>query len=122
MAGSACDVLIVEDDPAVAQAIRDGIVVSGHTVCGIAGTAEQAIAMMRLCRPRLAVIDVELGGDCDGLEVARRLLAIAPLGVMFVTGHPERVQTADIGHAWMPKPYRLLDLINALEVVNAVSE
>ena len=121
MAGPACDVLIVEDDLAVAEAIRDGIVVSGHTVCGLASTPEQAIALMRLCRPRLAVIDVELGGDCDGLEVARRLLAIAPVGIMFVTGHPERVQSADVGHAWMPKPYRLLDLINALEVVNAVS-
>jgi DNA-binding response OmpR family regulator len=122
MATPSCDVLIVEDDPLVAGAIRDGIVVSGHIVCGIAATAEQAIALMRICRPRLAVIDVELGDDCDGLEVARRLLAIGPIGVMFVTGHPEKVQSADIGHAWMPKPYRLLDLINALEVVNAVSE
>ncbi|MBV8166426.1 MAG: response regulator [Alphaproteobacteria bacterium] len=121
MAGPARDVLIVEDDLAVAEAIRDGIVVSGHTVCGIATTAEQAIALMRLCRPRLAVIDVDLGGGCDGLEVARRLLAIAPVGVMFVTGHPEKVRSADVGHAWMPKPYRLLDLINALEVVTALS-
>lgn len=122
MAGPSCDVLIVEDDPLVANAIRDGIVVSGHTVCGIADTADRAVALMRLCRPRLAVIDVELADASDGLEVARRLLAIAPIGIMFVTGHPEKVRTADIGHAWMPKPYRLLDLINALEVVTAVSE
>src|SRR4051812_1919156 len=122
MAGPACDVLIVEDDPAGADAICDGIVVSGHTVCGIARTPEHAVALMRLSRPRLAVIDVELGGECDGVEVARRLLAVAPLGVMFVTGHPEKLRSADVGHAWMPKPYRLLDLINALEVVSAVSQ
>src|SRR3954469_23266511 len=104
MATPSCDVLIVEDDPLVANAIRDGIRVSGHTVCGIAATADQAVALMRLCRPRLAGIDVELGDAFDGLEVARRLLAIAPIGIMFVTGHPEKVQSAEIGHAWMPKP------------------
>jgi len=116
-----CEVLIVEDDQLVAEAIADGVRLVGHEVCGIAATAERALVLARLTRPRLAIIDVDLGAGRDGIELARKLSAIAPVGILFITGYPERIDRADIGHAWMPKPYRVLDLINALEVVRRVS-
>lgn len=115
-------VLIVEDDRAVAEAIQDGVQLASHEVCGIAGTFEQAVALARLTRPDLAIIDVELGGGPDGIEIARRLAKMTKLAVMFMTGYPNRLRSVDIGHAWMAKPYRVLDLINALEAVYAVAE
>ena len=36
-------------------------------------------------------------------------------------GAASRVRTAPVGHAWLSKPYRVLDLINALRVVQQVS-
>ncbi len=115
------DVLIVDDNLPVAEAIADGVRLAGYAVCGIATNIEEALALARRHRPRLAVVDVDLGGD-DGVAAARALLALHPMGIIFVTGYPDRVRSADIGHAWMEKPYRVLDLINALEVVAAVSE
>jgi DNA-binding response OmpR family regulator len=117
-----CDVLIVEDDPLVAEAIADSVRLAGYTVSGIAPTVGQALSLTRLTRPKLAVIDVDLGTGRDGIDLARQMLKVHELGIIFVTGNPDTVSTTDVGHAWMPKPYRVLDLINALEVVRCVNE
>jgi DNA-binding response OmpR family regulator len=122
MDGETYDVLIVEDDPLVADALEAGVMVAGYGVCGTASDADSAVDKMALHRPQLAIIDVDLGAGGDGVEAARRMLAVAPIGIMFVTGYPDRARAADVGDAWMPKPLRVLDLINALEVLKAVSE
>jgi DNA-binding response OmpR family regulator len=109
-------------DRLVAQAIESGVLVAGYDVCGIAATAEEALALTARHRPRLAVIDVDLGSGRDGVALARKMLSLGPVGIMFVTGFPDKARTVDVGHAWMPKPYRVLDLINALDVVKAMRE
>ena len=101
--------------------IADGVRLIGYTVSGIAPTVAQALALTRLTRPRLAIIDVDLGTGRDGIDLAEKMLAMGRLGVLFVTGHPDKVSARDVGHAWMGKPYRLLDLINGLEVVRCLS-
>lgn len=115
-------VLIVEDDRRVAEAIRDSVKVAGYEVCGIAGTIQQAVSLTRLTRPDLAIIDVDLGEGPDGIELARRLTKITALAIMFLTGDSNRLKEIDVGHAWMGKPYRALDLINALDVVYSIAE
>ena len=122
MARYDCDVVIVEDDPQVADGIRDGVRVAGYTVAGVAADGDTAVDLVRQRRPRLAIIDVDLGSAESGIAVARRLLEVGSLGIVYVTGYPDQVARADVGHAWMPKPYRLLDLINALQVVDALSQ
>src|SRR5262249_53739670 len=117
-----CDVVIVEDDPQVADGISDGVRVAGYTVAGVAADGDAALDLVRQRRPRLAIIDVDLGTAESGIQVARRLLEAGPLGIVYITGYPDQVAHADVGHAWMPKPYRLLDLINALKVVDALSQ
>src|SRR5258706_3127766 len=116
------DVLIVDDNEIVAQAIADGVRLAGYDVCGVASTVEHAVALMRNGRARLALVDVDLGGGDDGIEAARQLLAIGPVTIIFVTGYPDRIRQTDVGMAWLEKPYRVLDLINALEIVSPVSE
>ena len=115
------DVLIVEDDASVAQAIADGVRLAGYTVCAICATGAEAVDWMQRRRPSLAIVDVELDEDMSGVEAAREMQRIGPVGILFVTGFPDTVRTAGVGHAWMPKPYRVLDLINGLEVVRSIS-
>src|SRR5581483_9185937 len=121
MGAAGSNVLIVDDHDLVAQALADGVRLAGYGVCGIAATAAAALELMRRHRPSLAVVDVNLEREGSGVELARRLTAIAPLGIIYVTGYPEQVETADVGHAWLVKPYRVLDLINGLRVVEALS-
>jgi DNA-binding response OmpR family regulator len=116
------DVLIVDDDDLVAEAIADGVRLAGYTVCGVAASLEAAIDLMARHRPRLALVDVDLGDGQDGVDVARQLAAIAPITIIFVTGFPDKIRQTDVAVAWMEKPYRVLDLINALEIVSATTE
>ena len=120
--GRGLDVLIVDDDEEVADTIAHGVRLAGYRVCGIAPTADRALELARDGRPDIAIIDIDLGADRDGLEVARSLLAMGSIGVMFVTGYPERIERSDVGHAWLAKPYRVLDLINGLDVVRSASQ
>jgi two-component system, response regulator PdtaR len=122
MASADRDVLIVDDDDIVAEAIADGVRLLGYTVCGIADNFEKALELTRTHRPRFAVVDVDLGGHDDGIEAAREMQKVGPIGIMFITGFPDKVRAAHVGHAWLEKPYRVLDLITGLEVVRAMSE
>jgi DNA-binding response OmpR family regulator len=106
----------------VAEAIADGVRLLGYTVCGIADNFEQALELARTHRPRFAVVDVDLGGHDDGIEAAREMQKVGPVGIMFLTGYPDKLRAAGVGHAWLEKPYRVLDLITGLEVVRQVSE
>ena len=115
-------VLIVEDDDLAADAVRDGLKLAGYAVCGVARSVDDTIALVRAHRPRLAVVDIDLGDGGSGIEAARQALRMSPIGIVYITGRPDMVGRTDVGHAWMLKPHRLLDLINALGVVRAVSE
>jgi DNA-binding response OmpR family regulator len=116
------DVLIVDDDRIVAEAIADGVRLAGYRVCGVTSTVDQAVEVMRQHQPRVALVDVDLGRGRDGITAAREMLDIGPVTVIFVTGYPDRLSRVDIGAAWLEKPYRVLDLINALEIITALTE
>jgi CheY-like chemotaxis protein len=122
MARSDLDVLIVDDNWAVAEAIADGVRLAGYTVCGVATDVSQALELASRRRPRLALVDVDLGSGDDGIEAARKMLELGPVTIIFVTGYPDKIRETDVGTAWLEKPYRVLDLINALEIVSAASE
>lgn len=115
-------VLIVEDDEAISHPLQYGVRVAGYTVSGVAATVERALALARERHPRYAIIDVNLGEGGSGVEVAREIVNSGTVGIVYLTGYPDRLRDAGVGDAWMPKPYRLLDLLNALEVVRAISE
>jgi DNA-binding response OmpR family regulator len=114
-------VLIVEDDLLIAETLRDGVRLSGYRCCGIARDLDQALSLARETRPDLAIIDINLGAPPDGIAVARRLLEIGPIAILFLTGDSRKLDGIDIGHAWMGKPYRVLDMINALTAIHSVA-
>src|SRR3954469_15609539 len=107
MAQADLDVLIVDDDDLVAAAIADGVRLAGYTVCGVAASGAEALELMRQHRPRLALVDIDLGDGQDGVDAARELAGVAPLTVIFVTGYPDKMRQIDtgVGVAWMEKPY-----------------
>jgi CheY-like chemotaxis protein len=112
--------LIVEDDAQVGSTLADTLRAAGHTVCGVARTTTDAIVMTRLHRPSIAIVDLRLG-DGDGVEIARQLLRMSGVGILFLTGYPDDLQRrADVGHAWMQKPYAPGDLTRGVELVAAM--
>lgn len=112
-------VLIVEDQLMIADMTEACLVNNGYQVCGIARTVSEGVALGILHKPDLALIDLRLADGGLGTEVAAKLTCLPGLGVLYVTGNmAEVILTADHGHACLKKPYQVVDLILALEIVD----
>jgi len=62
-----CKVLILEDDVLVAWSLREVLSLTGYEVTGIAATVNDALCLAENTRPDLAVVDVRLAGNRDGI-------------------------------------------------------
>jgi DNA-binding response OmpR family regulator len=111
-------VLIAEDDLMIADMIEEVLVAHGYEVCGIARTVAQAVALSRLRKPDLAVIDLRLADGRLGTEIAAQLGAFGRPGILYATGNiAQVVLTGADGDACLVKPYRTADLLRSLEIV-----
>jgi CheY-like chemotaxis protein len=53
-------ILVVDDDQAVAESIRDGLLASGYQVPALAATKAEAIRLAGQLRPGLVLMDIIL--------------------------------------------------------------
>ena len=79
-------VLIVEDDGMVALAMQDVLSLVGFNVVSVAASVSDALCQAEITRPEIAVFDVKLAGNRDGIEGARVLRGMFNIPVVFVTG------------------------------------
>jgi DNA-binding response OmpR family regulator len=106
-------VLVVEDDPTVAEVVvtylrRDGFETE-HAADGLT-----ALEMAAAHRPDLVVLDLMLPG-LDGLEVCRRLQADGPIAVIMLTAlgsENDRVLGLEVGaDDYVTKPFSPRELV-----------
>lgn len=116
-------VLIAEDQLLIADLLEDILVASGYEVCGIARTVEEGIALGKLHKPDLAVLDVRLAKGGRGSDIARLINADRKIGVLYATGDDARhsALTRADGEAAISKPYRPDDVIRALEIIQELN-
>ncbi len=67
----AARILVVDDEPNIAELLSAALTFEGYQV-GVAATGAEAIEQVRAFRPHLVMLDVMLP-DFDGNEVCRRL-------------------------------------------------
>lgn len=84
-------VLLVEDEALVLMQMEALVEDAGHRVVGTAMRCREAIDLAHVLRPDLAFVDVRLGDGDSGLVVARALLEMADVMVVFVTANPLRL-------------------------------
>ncbi|MEP7055695.1 MAG: response regulator transcription factor [Actinomycetota bacterium] len=104
---TAPQVLVVDDDPTVAEVVSRYLQKAGYAVtCCADGLSALAAAARN--PPDLVVLDLMLPG-IDGLEVCRRLRAIAPIPVIMLTARGEetdRIAGLEIGaDDYVTKPF-----------------
>jgi two-component system NtrC family sensor kinase len=121
IAGAA--VLVVEDEPALAAAVAEALTDAGYRV-DCAGDGQEALEHIRSKVFDLVVCDLKMP-RLDGPSFYRVLAQIKPKlarHVLFVTGDVAGTETErfliEAGCRWLPKPFRLNDLLRvASEVV-----
>ena len=116
---SAVRVLVVEDDPSVAEVVaryleRDGFMVTR------ASDGREALGRAVAETPDLVVLDLSLPG-VDGLEVLRRLRALGPVPVVILTARGEeidRIQGLELGaDDYVVKPFSPRELVARVRAV-----
>jgi DNA-binding response OmpR family regulator len=115
-------VLIAEDELMIADLLEETLIMSGYEVCGIARTVDEAVALAKLHKPDLAVLDVRLAQGDRGPEIARQLSGRGTLGILYATGEDARHSTLTLadGSASIAKPYRVEDVVDALVIVREI--
>lgn len=92
----------MEDEAIVAADLQDRLTRLGYAVCGVAASGEQAIALAREHRPRLALMDIQLHGAIDGIQVAQTLRAELDVAVIFLSANSDE---AMLRRARLAGPY-----------------
>jgi len=81
------DILIVEDEELYADQLQLLIRRIGHHPCAVAESAEEALKKFEMHQIDLAIIDINLKGEMDGLELGKWLRRLSQLPVIFITSH-----------------------------------
>lgn len=83
-------VLVIEDEPAIADDIESIVTAMGHSVIGAAPTHQDAVRMAQMDEPDLILSDIQLAKNTSGLEAVSEILQGYPSKpVIYVTGYPE---------------------------------
>ncbi len=106
-------VLIVEDEPLVAENLRDDLVEAGFEVVGVAPRVESALKLIEGTGFDVAIIDANLAGTSAAPAAAA--LSARGLPFMVLSGYArEQLQREFSEAVYIQKPYRVRKLIDAL--------
>jgi two-component system catabolic regulation response regulator CreB len=114
MSSSKPRILIVEDEPGIADTLQYALRTEGFEPAWVA-TGEAALAQVQAQPPALVILDVGLP-DSSGFEVFKRLRAIsADVPVIFLTARSDeidRVVGLELGaDDYVPKPFSPRELV-----------
>ncbi|MBU0516790.1 MAG: PAS domain S-box protein [Proteobacteria bacterium] len=113
-------ILIVVDESSVARDLQDRLTALGHNVSGIARSGEEAIALADRERPDLALVDMGLRGELDGIETAYQLRSRFGAQIVFVIDSADDRLLDRSQMLWpssyLTKPYQDGDIRIALKI------
>jgi len=84
-------ILIVEDQPLFSQLLQAAVSsVPDIEVVGVAEDGEAALTLFRKESPNIVLMDIELPGELDGIDIAIAMRKESPeIGVVFLSAHME---------------------------------
>jgi two-component system, response regulator PdtaR len=117
-------ILVIEDDLLIAAQIETTLTEAGFDVVDLAPTGEEAIELAANDPPDLAVVDIRLGGDRDGVDTALELFRSHGIRCIFASAYSDDEARQRAAPAtpfgWLQKPYTMTSL--AVMVRAAVRE
>jgi len=112
-------VVIAEDEAIIRMDLRETLVEEGYEVVGECGDGDEAVELVHLLEPDLAILDVKMPGR-DGISAARQLTEERACAVVLLTAFSQRElieEARDAGvMAYVVKPFDPSDLVPAIEI------
>lgn len=113
-------ILIVEDEPFIAENLQEMLSIFGHENTEIANSANQAIKAIKVSRPDLVLLDVKIKGDQDGIELGGIIKEQYQLPFVYITSYSDKETVNRAKHTqplgFIVKPFTKDDVYAAIEV------
>jgi two-component system, response regulator PdtaR len=117
-------ILIIEDDLLIANQMEAALSDAGFEIIGIRGTGEEAVQMAGTDRPDLAIVDIRLAGDRDGVDTAIELFQSHGIRCIFASAYSDQEarRRAEVAAplGWLQKPYTMQALTDMVRVATQV--
>lgn len=110
-------ILLVEDDPDVAEVLADGLIYNEHR-CSTTLSRQSAIQFLQSSCPDLVIVDRRLP-DGSGLEVARLAETMNIPVIVTSADHTKADEILDAGFFFLAKPFGIPELLRAVATVLA---
>ncbi len=113
-------ILIVEDEMIIAANLSLELTSLGYEVTGIIPRGEEALLHIRENQPDILLLDIQLKGEIDGIEVATQMQQEFDIPIIYLTANTDdayfnRAKETK-PHAFISKPFKKRDLQRALEL------
>lgn len=82
-------IMIVENESIIAKDLEFSLRRLGWTVCYTSHTGRDAVEQARLHQPDLILMDIKLGGDMDGIDVAHAIGLFSDLPIIYLTAYAD---------------------------------
>lgn len=115
-------ILIVEDEPICALSTIAELEHAGHQTLGPAATLEEGLELARSGHPTLALVDIDLVHQGDGLELAKQLREMHIAAVFVSAQSRAAYDNCALALGFIGKPYNPADLPSSIEVISAILE
>lgn len=89
-------VLVVEDEMIIALDLESLVIDSGHEVCGLAKTGDEAVALAKAERPDVVLSDISLARGTSGMIAAREITSKLDIGVIFISAAIASISPDDL--------------------------
>jgi signal transduction histidine kinase len=98
-------ILILEDEQQLASYLQGRLAAAGYTVNSIARSATDALRQASDQLPDLVLVDMQVGGDLDGIEIATELWENFHLPIIYIT---DETDAGSWQRAQATQPYGVL--------------
>lgn len=114
-------VLVVEDDPVLSLLAELALEEAGHELICSAHDAAQAISLVNMHDFDLALVDINLDGNDEGIELTRTLFQSFGLHSLFMSGQIEIAKRhPDYAIGILAKPYAPEDLVRSAAIAHSL--
>ncbi|MCB0667313.1 MAG: response regulator transcription factor [Saprospiraceae bacterium] len=117
---SSIRVLVVEDEPLIAEDIRETLDNIDFEVSGVAYDSDVALQQLATNTPDIVLLDVNLGSELDGIDIAQLINKKYQIPFIYLTSYADRGTVDRAKHTrpmgYIVKPFDERDLFTTLEI------
>jgi len=113
-------IVVVEDEPLIAEDIRDTLTNIDYEVVAVVHTLEDAIEALEITNPDLALLDINLGDNLDGITIAEAINKKFFIPFLYLTSYSSKQIIEKVKHTkpmgYIVKPFNEGELFTNIEI------